>query len=84
MGTSLLGAIFIVFGAIADKNNPVRYNKPTLLDITRAYATITFAYGGHAVFPTLQHDMRRPHEFWKAVLLAYFGLKRAYYSPPNE
>uniref|UniRef100_A0A914UTC2 Amino acid transporter transmembrane domain-containing protein n=1 Tax=Plectus sambesii TaxID=2011161 RepID=A0A914UTC2_9BILA len=36
-----------------------------------AFGTIMFSYGGHAAFPTIQHDMKRPAEFTKAVILAY-------------
>lgn len=72
----MFAAIFIVSGAILDRDNDVQYDTPTFLGIVRAYATITFAYGGHSAFPTLQHDMRRPQDFWKTVLIAYFGNKK--------
>lgn len=76
MGTSLLAAIFIVAGAILDRNSAAHYETPTFSGIIKAYATITFAYGGHSAFPTLQHDMRRPQDFWKTVLIAYFGFMK--------
>ncbi|KHJ94401.1 transmembrane amino acid transporter protein [Oesophagostomum dentatum] len=36
-----------------------------------AYGTIVFAFGGHAVFPTIQHDMRKPRLFARSVWVAY-------------
>lgn len=36
-----------------------------------ALGTLIFSYGGHAAFPTIQHDMKRPAEFTKATLLAF-------------
>lgn len=32
-----------------------------------------FAYGGHGAFPTIQHDMKHPHKFDKAVTGAFTG-----------
>ncbi|VDM80125.1 unnamed protein product [Strongylus vulgaris] len=36
-----------------------------------AYGTIVFAYGGHGVFPTIQHDMKKPRLFARSVWVAY-------------
>ncbi|GMT01174.1 hypothetical protein PENTCL1PPCAC_23348, partial [Pristionchus entomophagus] len=33
--------------------------------------TLMFAYGGHACFPTFQHDMKKPQDFSKSVIAAY-------------
>ncbi|PIO68664.1 hypothetical protein TELCIR_09534 [Teladorsagia circumcincta] len=38
-----------------------------------------FACGGHAAFPTVQHDMKDPGEYTKSVVSAFidFGWQRA-------
>ncbi|CAJ0596928.1 unnamed protein product [Cylicocyclus nassatus] len=36
-----------------------------------AYGTIAFAFGGHSVFPTIQHDMKKPRLFGRSVWVAY-------------
>uniref|UniRef100_A0A914E4F1 Amino acid transporter transmembrane domain-containing protein n=1 Tax=Acrobeloides nanus TaxID=290746 RepID=A0A914E4F1_9BILA len=37
-----------------------------------AFATITFAYGGHSSFLTVQHDMKKPSDFSKSTTIAFF------------
>ncbi|EDV26356.1 uncharacterized protein TRIADDRAFT_22725 [Trichoplax adhaerens] len=36
-----------------------------------AFGAILFAYGGHAAFPTVQHDMREPSKFKQSILISY-------------
>lgn len=41
--------------------------------IIQSFGTVMFAYGGHGAFPTIQHDMKHPHKFDKAVTGAFTG-----------
>ncbi|RCN45215.1 transmembrane amino acid transporter protein [Ancylostoma caninum] len=50
------------------------YAEVTPRQFTLGFGTIVFAYGGHPVFPTIQHDMRQPRHFSKAVMLSYIVL----------
>ncbi|XP_071842936.1 uncharacterized protein [Apostichopus japonicus] len=43
-------------------------------DFFLAFGVILFAFGGHAAFPTIQHDMRNPKDFSKVVTVAYAGI----------
>ncbi len=76
MIATTLAVIIIVVGALIDAPTcahiadrpPIKYDRFFL-----AFGTIMFAYGGHAVFPTIQHDMRNPFKFNRSVWLAYFS-----------
>uniref|UniRef100_A0A915CQX6 Amino acid transporter transmembrane domain-containing protein n=1 Tax=Ditylenchus dipsaci TaxID=166011 RepID=A0A915CQX6_9BILA len=65
MFTTSLAVALIVVGASLDYGS---------------FGTFIFAYGGHAVFPTIQHDMRKPHEFTKSSILA-FSIMVSMYTP---
>jgi len=53
-----------------DKNQ-VHYPKPSFVNFILGYGTIMFAYSGQSAFPTIQHDMRRPDHFPKAIIRSY-------------
>ena len=36
-----------------------------------AFGTFSFAFGGHAAFPTIQHDMRRPAMFSRSIFVSF-------------
>lgn len=44
-----------------------------VLNYFLALGTVLFTFGGLAAFPTIQHDMKRPHEFTKSSFLAFAG-----------
>lgn len=47
------------------------YAEVSARQFSLGFGTIVFAYGGHPVFPTIQHDMAEPRYFTKAVILSY-------------
>ena len=48
------------------------YREPvTFESFCLGIATIVFAFGGHASFPTYQHDMKDTSKFWLAVIISY-------------
>lgn len=66
----------LVLGAALDAStcyHEARYPPPTPAGIFMAFGTIMFAYGGHAAFPTIQHDMCKPFRFDRAVIFATTG-----------
>lgn len=42
-----------------------------LMDAFGGLGSLFFAHGGHAVFPIVQHDMRKPHEFPRSALMSF-------------
>uniref|UniRef100_A0A1I8A1A1 Aa_trans domain-containing protein n=1 Tax=Steinernema glaseri TaxID=37863 RepID=A0A1I8A1A1_9BILA len=42
--------------------------------------TYMFSFGGHVVFPTIQHDMKKPTHFTRSVILAFI-IVSAFYIP---
>uniref|UniRef100_A0A0M3I3C0 Aa_trans domain-containing protein n=1 Tax=Ascaris lumbricoides TaxID=6252 RepID=A0A0M3I3C0_ASCLU len=66
----------LVLGAVLDTStcyDGASYPSPTAEDIFMAFCMVMFAYGGHAAFPTIQHDMRKPFRFHRAVIVASGG-----------
>ncbi|KAK6053595.1 transmembrane amino acid transporter protein [Cooperia oncophora] len=74
-----LFAVAIFSMAFHDATQPyaflaASYTTVTAKQFTLGFGTIVFAYGGHPVFPTIQHDMVKPRHFSKAVILSYIVL----------
>uniref|UniRef100_A0A915CPU7 Amino acid transporter transmembrane domain-containing protein n=1 Tax=Ditylenchus dipsaci TaxID=166011 RepID=A0A915CPU7_9BILA len=83
MFTTSLAVALIVVGASLDYGRCAPEHKTADFKVTNyflALGTFIFAYGGHAVFPTIQHDMRKPHEFTKSSILA-FSIMVSMYTP---
>lgn len=57
-----------------DPSTPVEHTSTDFNTFFVAFGTILFAFGGHAVFPTIQHDMRKPEDFPRTVFLSYAGM----------
>ncbi|XP_076444879.1 uncharacterized protein LOC143282888 isoform X2 [Babylonia areolata] len=71
--TSAACVILVVLMFLDQKDDPrpVVHAKIEWLPFAGAFGTICFAFGGHPTFPTFQNDMREPHKFSKACMIAY-------------
>ncbi|KAI6189674.1 Aa-trans domain-containing protein [Aphelenchoides bicaudatus] len=74
MFTTTLAVILIIVSASMDYHacNPHK-EMPNfnVVNYFLALGTLIFSYGGHAAFPTIQHDMKRPGDFTKSTVLAF-------------
>lgn len=74
MITTSIAVSLIVYGAFGDANTCIKHvNYPEVVasKFLMCFGTVMFAYGGHGAFPTIQHDMKKPYHFKRAVYLAY-------------
>uniref|UniRef100_A0A915DP05 Amino acid transporter transmembrane domain-containing protein n=1 Tax=Ditylenchus dipsaci TaxID=166011 RepID=A0A915DP05_9BILA len=81
MFTTSLAVILIILGAGMDYEYCKVENQAapaSFANFFLALGTFIFVYGGHASFPTIQHDMRRPHEFTKSSVLAFITVALMY------
>lgn len=77
MITTTLALIMVMIGAALDYStcSPERSSNITILPTNYflALGTILFSYGGHAAFPTILHDMRKPYHFTRSSILAFLS-----------
>ncbi|TKR87049.1 hypothetical protein L596_011522 [Steinernema carpocapsae] len=81
MCTTSAAAVLIVVGGSKDYETCHPYKEMPEFSFTQyflALGTFLFAYGGHASFPTIQHDMKKPSDFKKSVVLAFIILQALY------
>jgi len=74
MVTTSVAVSLIVYGSFLDYDTCVRhvdYPEIVLSKFFMCFGTVMFAFGGHGAFPTIQHDMKRPYHFKRAVWLAF-------------
>ncbi|XP_069960260.1 uncharacterized protein [Cherax quadricarinatus] len=55
-----------------------RYPNPTVSSFSLGFGSILFAYGGAAVFPTIQNDMEDRSLFWKSIYIGFTGIQTMY------
>ncbi|XP_022112040.1 amino acid transporter AVT1E-like [Acanthaster planci] len=75
-----LACILIFAQEMEDLGPTVSHPSPTFQSFFTAFGAILFAFGGHAIFPTVQHDMKDTRKFHWTVLVAYIVVV-AYYLP---
>lgn len=75
MITTTCALLLIVVGAAMDYPTcaPVRGTNTKFVasNYLLALGTYLFAYGGHAAFPTILHDMHKPYHFTRSVFFAF-------------
>lgn len=82
MCTTSCAVVLICIGSIRDYETCKESKKFPDFKITNyfgALGAILFAYGGHPVFPTIQHDMKKPHHFTRSAIQAYIVLTFMYF-----
>uniref|UniRef100_A0A1I7SWI0 Aa_trans domain-containing protein n=1 Tax=Bursaphelenchus xylophilus TaxID=6326 RepID=A0A1I7SWI0_BURXY len=77
MVTTVIAVILIVAGILKDHgvcgvnaHFPLFNSEEFIMSL----GIFMFAFGGHAVFPTIINDMRRPKEFTKSAFLGFLGV----------
>jgi len=74
MITTSIAVSLLIYGSYLDFETCTRhvdYPDVVLSKFFMCFGTVMFAYGGHGAFPTIQHDMKRPYHFKRAVWLAF-------------
>uniref|UniRef100_A0A0R3S6Q7 Aa_trans domain-containing protein n=1 Tax=Elaeophora elaphi TaxID=1147741 RepID=A0A0R3S6Q7_9BILA len=83
MLTTLLSVLLILIGAWMDygKCSSTVFNRKSLINfdgIIASLGTYMFGFGGHIVFPSVQHDMKYPKHFIRSAILAYIAVVSIY------
>ncbi|CAF0814545.1 unnamed protein product [Rotaria sp. Silwood1] len=73
MVCTAIACVFITISILMHYRTIERYNPSsiTFKSFSFSMGTMFFAWGGSAMFPTIQVDMRQPHRFHLAVIIAY-------------
>lgn len=65
--------IFIQILVEVEEHEDPFYQNPTISTFALGFGAILFAFGGSAVFPTVQNDMKDRSQFWKSALVGFAG-----------
>ncbi|VDM95990.1 unnamed protein product [Thelazia callipaeda] len=71
---TIVAVLLITLGISIDASicmAKAHYPKVSITGAVVSLGTFLFAFSGHQVFPTIQHDMYRPMEFTKSVILGF-------------
>uniref|UniRef100_A0A0K0D310 Aa_trans domain-containing protein n=1 Tax=Angiostrongylus cantonensis TaxID=6313 RepID=A0A0K0D310_ANGCA len=74
MLTTVISVVSIHVGIAIDMSScfpEVGYPEQTSGTIILSLGIFLFAFSGHFVFPTIQHDMKNPHDFTKSVVAGF-------------
>ncbi|KAI6185697.1 Aa-trans domain-containing protein [Aphelenchoides besseyi] len=74
MACTGLAICFFLVGVSIDYPTCFPHATPTKfkpVSVFSSIGTIIFSFGGHSVFPTIQHDMTKPHKFYKSTVFAF-------------
>ncbi|CAI4229434.1 unnamed protein product [Auanema sp. JU1783] len=72
-----LAVVILLVGVSIDSPmclSEVKYSEFSLSKLSLSFGTMIFSYSGHPVLPTIQHDMKKPEHFQKAVILGYIAM----------
>lgn len=74
MMTTLLTVVLILIGTSLDYLKCIEHvyhPHPNFDGIMASFGTFFFGFGGHPVFPSVQHDMKDPTKFTYSALVAF-------------
>jgi vesicular inhibitory amino acid transporter len=76
MVCTAVACVFIMISMLAYRKKEDKYDPSpiTFQSFSTSLGTMFFAWGGSAMFPTIQVDMQRPQYFYKAVFISYIIL----------
>lgn len=76
MVCTAIACVFITISALIHygKKGKTAPSEVTFKNFSFSMGTMFFAWGGSAMFPTIQVDMREPHRFHLSVIIAYLIL----------
>ncbi|EGT36173.1 hypothetical protein CAEBREN_12203 [Caenorhabditis brenneri] len=77
MLTTVIAVVSIHTGIALDSSacfSAVSYPQTSSTSTVLSFGIFLFAFSGHYVFPTIQHDMKNPRDFTKSIIAGFFGV----------